>query len=52
MPIASSSPSSDDDDVGDVSFLQVRGIGDLLKHAQDRHAAKVAHEEGGHVHVV
>ena len=34
----------DDDDVGDVSFLQVARspeVGDLLKRAQDRHAKKV-----------
>merc|ERR1719487_1979246 len=30
----------EDDDVGDVSFLQ-RGVGDLLKRAQERHAQKV-----------
>jgi len=34
----------DDDDVGDVSFLQVHGVGDLLKQAQDRHSAKVAED--------
>merc|ERR1719478_1570446 len=36
----------DDDDVGDVSFLQVRSpVGDLLKRAQHKHAQKVQEEQ-------